>query len=155
MKTLLHEDRELTAEWLIEKGLELGKTFFYNVYRDNSGNFDGFAISAPGGDSLYVKTCREADIAIQWLKSQLVLRHIREAGNNTSDWATWAQRWAAHAMRPTFFPEPAAEPPQEEYKHEGFMELRAFPSGARFVQPLAHQCEGDSVPVYTRRTENA
>jgi hypothetical protein len=41
------------------------------------------------------------------------LRAIRCAGNNTTNWATWAQRWAAWGMEPNKWPKPSATAPAE------------------------------------------
>lgn len=148
----IHSDLDLTTGWLEAHGLKLGTDFFYNSVRDGSGRHDGYVICAAGGESTSVSTRREAEIAIKWLESQRALYVVRTAGNNGSEWAEWAQKWAAHAQRPTTFSAPSADAPKQEFEQCGFMELRPFPSGARFVHPHSHSCEGDSVPVYRVRT---
>ena len=44
-------------------------------------------------------------------KSMEALKRIREAGNNTTEWATWAQRMAAWGMQPDRWPYPGDDPP--------------------------------------------
>lgn len=111
--TPIHEDLELTEYWFGQHGIYLSQGLFYNSIRDGGGHYDGFALDMPHGDSVYVKTIREAEIAIKWWKSQQALSTIRTAGNNTSAWAQWAQKWCAHAMRPETFPRPPADAPDE------------------------------------------
>lgn len=41
------------------------------------------------------------------------LRRIREAGNNTTDWATWAQKTAAWGMQTGYCPEQPVSAPEE------------------------------------------
>lgn len=110
--TPIHADKELDVAWWGPHGFYPGHNLFYNSIRDGSGNYDGFALDMPHGDSVTVKTVREALIAIKWYKSQQVLYTIRVAGHNTTDWATWAQKWAAHGMRSSVFPAPPKDAPE-------------------------------------------
>lgn len=57
------------------------------------------------------------DEKIEALQRQLdaaheALRAIRHAGNNTTDWATWAQRTAAWGMEPHKWPKQDKEAPE-------------------------------------------
>ena len=113
--TPIHSDPELTDQWLLDKGFVIGTNAWYNSIRDGSGRFDGYCIGLePGLETVCVKTIAEAEIAIKWTQTTRALKVIREAGHNTTDWATWAQKWAAHGMQPNKWPAPPTDAPEEK-----------------------------------------
>lgn len=114
--TPIHADKELNDQWWTDKGFVFGTNVWYNSIRDGSGRFNGYAIGFldRGCEQVVVKTVAEAQIALMWLKGMEALKTIREAGYNTTDWATWAQKWAAHGMQPDRWPAPPKDAPEDK-----------------------------------------
>lgn len=118
----LHADSALNEEWLASKGYTVGENVWLNSIRDGSGRFDGYAFVPTPREFVIARTVREAEITIKLMSHMTLafkaLKTIREAGHNTTDWATWAQKWAAHAMNPEFFKDAPPQDAPEERGHQ-------------------------------------
>lgn len=64
----------------------------------------------------WLDTCQTLELKENILSEteREALRLIREAGNNTTDWATWAQKMAAWGMEPNKWPKPSDYAPEEK-----------------------------------------
>jgi septation ring formation regulator EzrA len=72
---------------------------------------DAWPRIAKAQEKLHLARIEVAELQRQLAQAQEALRRIREAGNNTTEWATWAQRTAAWGMQTGYCPEQPKDAP--------------------------------------------